>query len=98
MVLLRLELDVVDLVVGEQDVLALLDLVALDDVVGLDRADARHDLLVADALAARLVDLVEADPAADLVAEKTWTGMETRASLIWPCQYARAGMDNPFRD
>ena len=43
----------------EEDVFALLDLVALDDVVGVDRADARHDLLVADALAARLVDLVE---------------------------------------
>jgi hypothetical protein len=30
--------------------------------------------------------------AADLVAEKTWIGMETRASLIWPCHYARAGI------
>ena len=34
---LRLELDVVDLLVGEEDVLALLDLVALDDVLGIDR-------------------------------------------------------------
>ena len=91
---LGLELDLVDLLVGEEDILALLDLVALDDVRGSTAPTAGHHLLVADALAARLVDLVEADPAADLVAGNTWTGIETSASLIWPCQYARAAI--PF--
>src|SRR3954449_9992380 len=30
--------------------------------------------------------------AALLVAENTWTGIETSASRIWPCQYARAAI------
>ena len=41
--------------------MALRDLIALDDLVAVDRADARHDLLIFDALARRLVDLVELD-------------------------------------
>jgi hypothetical protein len=58
---LRLELYVVEFIVGKQDVFSFRDLVTLDDVVGIDRADTRHDFLVADAFAARLVDLVKAD-------------------------------------
>src|SRR3546814_1171019 len=45
----------------EQDIIALRHLVPLDDVVGVDRADAGDDLLIFDRLAARLVDLAEAD-------------------------------------
>ena len=59
--LLALELQLVDLLLVEQDVLALLVLVALDDVLVLDRADAGRHLLVADALAGGLVDLVKLD-------------------------------------
>src|SRR5690606_27887171 len=50
-----------DLVVFEQNVVALRHLVALDDLVAVNRADPLDDLLVVDPLAARLVDLVELD-------------------------------------
>ncbi len=46
--------------------MALFDLVALDDVVADDRADAGDDLFIGDALAAGLVDLIEADRRARL--------------------------------
>jgi len=36
-----------------------LDLVALDDLAVLDRADARYHLFILDALAGRLVDLIK---------------------------------------
>src|SRR4029450_8597824 len=61
--LFRLELEVVDLRRVDQDIFALLVFVALGDRLVLDRSDAGHDLLVADALAGRLVDLVELDAA-----------------------------------
>src|SRR5690606_12940418 len=48
-----------DLVLLEQDVVPFRDLVALDDVVAVDRAEALHDFLVLDRLAARFVDLAE---------------------------------------
>ena len=64
--LAALELDALDLLGVEQDVMALGDLVALDDLVAVDRADAGHDLLIFDALAGRLVDLVELDRGAAL--------------------------------
>jgi hypothetical protein len=59
--LLRLELQIVDLLGIDQDIFALLVFVALDDLLVLDGADARRDLLVADALTGRLVDLVQLD-------------------------------------
>jgi hypothetical protein len=58
---LRFELHRIDLVLAEQDIFALLHFIALDDLIGLDRPHAGGDLLVADPLAARFVDLVEAD-------------------------------------
>ena len=64
--LLALQLDRLELLVVEQDVAALLILIALDDLVGIDRADAGHDLLIFDPLAGRLVDLVEGDGRAAL--------------------------------
>ena len=59
--LAALELDAFDLFGVEQDVMALRHLVALDDLVAVDRPDAGHDLLIFDPLAGRLVDLVELD-------------------------------------
>ena len=56
---LALELDGVELVIVERDVFVLVDLEALDDVGGVDLADAGGDLEVADALARGLVDLVQ---------------------------------------
>ena len=49
--LLALELDRLDLLVVEQDVVALRHSIALDDLVAVDRADAGDDLLVFDPLA-----------------------------------------------
>ena len=46
--------------------MALGDLIALDDLVAVDRADAGHDLLIFDPLAGRLVDLMELDRRAAL--------------------------------
>jgi len=59
--LLGFELELVDLLGVDQDVFALLVFVALDDLLVLDGPDARSDFLVADALARRLVDLVQCD-------------------------------------
>ena len=59
--LFRLQLHRVDLVLVEQDVIALGDLIALHDLVGVDRADIVHDLLVMDRLATGFVDLLELD-------------------------------------
>jgi hypothetical protein len=42
--LLGLELHRLDLVIVDQDVIALLDLIAFDDLLGRHRADARHHL------------------------------------------------------
>ena len=64
--LAALELDALDLLGVEQDVMALGDFVALDDLVAVDGTDARHDLFIFDALAGRLVDLVELDLGAAL--------------------------------
>ena len=61
---LALDPDRLELVVGEGDVAVLGDLVALDDLVLVDRPHAGHGLLVAHPLPARPVDLVEADPRA----------------------------------
>ena len=79
--------------------LPLLDLVALDDVVGLDRADARHDLLVADAFAARLVDLVEADPGGALGRRKNLDGDgdQRQSDLALPIR-TRGHSSVPLRD
>jgi hypothetical protein len=63
---LRLELDVVNLLIIEQDVFALLDFIAAHDLVGVDGADTGNDLLVADPLPGRLVDLVERNPGCGL--------------------------------
>src|SRR4029079_16576013 len=59
--LLGFELELVDLLGIDQDVFALLVFVALDDLLVLHRTDARSDLLIANALARRLVDLVQRD-------------------------------------
>ena len=59
-------LTALDLLGVEQHVMALRHLIALDDLVAVDRADAGHDLLIFDALARRLVDLVELDRRAAL--------------------------------
>ena len=59
--LLRLELHRIDLVLFEQDIFALRDLIALHDLVCVDRADAGNDLVVMDRLARGLVDLLERD-------------------------------------
>ncbi len=59
--LLAVELDRLDLLVVEQDVMALRQLIALDDIVAVDRADAGNDLFVFDRLARWLVDLAKAD-------------------------------------
>ena len=64
--LAALQLDALDLLVLEQDIFALRHLIALDDLVAVDRADARHHLLIFDPLARRLVDLVEGDGRAAL--------------------------------
>jgi len=64
--LLALQLHRLQLLVVEGDIMALRDFITLDDILGLDRADARHDLLIFDALAAGLVDLVEGDRRAAL--------------------------------
>ena len=63
MVCFDFELEIVDLLLVDQDIFALLVFVALGDLLVLDRADAGRDLLVADALAGGLVDLVEGDGA-----------------------------------
>src|SRR5690606_11135557 len=55
-----------DLVVGEQDEIALLVLEPLHDLVGIHGADAGHDLLVFDRLAGGLVDLAEGELGAGL--------------------------------
>src|SRR3546814_14214783 len=55
------DLDRLDLLFVEQDVIALRQLVTLDDVIAVDRADAGNDLFIFDRLAARLVNLAEAD-------------------------------------
>ena len=44
----------------DQDIFALLVFVALGDFLVLDRPHSRRDLLIADAFARRLMDLVEA--------------------------------------
>src|SRR3546814_19143406 len=59
--MLALQLDRLDLLFVEQDVIALRQLVTLDDVIAVDRADAGNDLFIFDRLAARLVNLAEAD-------------------------------------
>ena len=85
-----LELHRVELLVVEEDVVALLVLVALQDLVLVDRADAVDHLLVVDAAcrsargsggrrSSRVV----------LVAVKSSTGMETSESRIWPFQMGR---------
>ena len=50
----------------QQDIIALADLVAFDDVLRLDGTDARDRLLVTDTLAAGLVDLVKGNLGARL--------------------------------
>ena len=45
--LAALELDLLDLLGVEQDIFAFLDLIALEDFVAVDRADAGHDLFIA---------------------------------------------------
>ena len=59
--LAALQLDAVDLLLVEEDIMPFGDLVALDDLVAVDGADARHDLLIFNALPRRLVDLMELD-------------------------------------
>ena len=92
--LAALELDALDLLGVEQDIVALGDLVALDDLVAVDRADAGHDLLIFDALARRLVDLVELD-----LRRRSWSpgtarpGSTPSASRICPRQIGRAAIE-----
>ena len=45
--LAALQLDLLDLLGVEQDIFALGDLIALEDLVAIDRSDARHHLFVA---------------------------------------------------
>src|SRR4029079_9306864 len=55
------ELYAVDLFRIEEDVMARRALIALDDLLAVDRPDARDDLLIFDALARWLVHLVKLD-------------------------------------
>jgi hypothetical protein len=54
-----LQLDLVQLFRIEHHIFVLLDLEAFHDVLGFHRANAGRHLLIADALARRLVDLVQ---------------------------------------
>src|SRR4029079_8756911 len=77
----------------ENDVLVLVDLVALDDIGIVDLADTFHGLCVIDAFAARLVDLVEGElgAAVDRVIEfdgdrnETETKKPLPISATWTC-------------
>ena len=60
------QFDAFDLFRIEQDIMALGHLIALDDLVAVDGADPGHDLFIFDALARRLMDLVELDRRAAL--------------------------------
>src|SRR5690606_27643464 len=59
--LLRLDLQLFQLLVAEQDVAVLVDLIALDDLVTLHRSDAGRDLLITDTFAGLLMDLMQGD-------------------------------------
>ena len=60
-----LDLDLVDLLVLDRDVLALVDLVALDDVLALDLLAGQFvDHALAEAIAGLAIELVQADAAA----------------------------------
>jgi len=67
---LGFELHRFEFVVVEQHVLALFVFVALADILGIHRADALDHLLVMDALAGRLVDLIEGRGSTGFVSRK----------------------------
>src|SRR3546814_12120883 len=91
------DLDRLDLLFVEQDVIALRQLVTLDDVIAVDRADAGNDLFIFDRLAARLVNLAEADARARPGRGIDFNGDRHQREPDLPLPIGARGPPMPFR-
>src|SRR3546814_1350264 len=95
--MLALQLDRLDLLFVEQDVIALRQLVTLDDVIAVDRADAGNDLFIFDRLAARPVNLAEADARARPCRGLDFNGDRHQREPDLPLPTGARGHHMPFR-